>query len=299
MPLLTTLELDALRGLRVAGPDALATNMPGDRPSRRHGLGYEFAGHRAYQPGDRLQHVDWRRWIVGGRRRCDVRTYYAERAPRTCIVLDASASMETYPEDHKLETAAKTAFALVNRSLAADEPTEFVLLGGRRASDGWRHDVVRTPADLDGLDDRLESLQAGGSGLLEELARATVLPPGEFGTLALVSDLVTRDDVLNRALERLAARASRLHVVQIAGPRDFVPRTRSGNVRWLDVETGEQREFEFDVERHRQRFEGFLRDCETECRRADANRVLLRDCAAPWNATVDELVRCAVLEPVA
>ena len=94
MPLRDQLQRDVLDGLErlgVKARQAVENVLAGRHRSVRRGLSVEFVGHRPYQPGDDLRHLDW--LVYARSDRYDVRLYEEETRLRATIVLDASGSM--------------------------------------------------------------------------------------------------------------------------------------------------------------------------------------------------------------
>lgn len=57
-----------------------------------HGFSIEFAEHREYVPGDDIRHIDWK--VFGRTDRFHIKQYEEETNLKTCILLDASESMQ-------------------------------------------------------------------------------------------------------------------------------------------------------------------------------------------------------------
>jgi uncharacterized protein (DUF58 family) len=94
MSLLETVQqevIERLGNLSVTARQAVESVLAGQHRSIRRGLSVEFAGHREYQPGDDLRHLDWLVWARSDR--YDVRQYEEETKLRATIVLDTSGSM--------------------------------------------------------------------------------------------------------------------------------------------------------------------------------------------------------------
>jgi uncharacterized protein (DUF58 family) len=94
MSLLQTVQqevIERLGNLSVTARQAVESVLAGQHRSVRRGLSVEFAGHREYQPGDDLRHLDWLVWARSDR--YDVRQYEEETKLRATIVLDTSGSM--------------------------------------------------------------------------------------------------------------------------------------------------------------------------------------------------------------
>jgi uncharacterized protein (DUF58 family) len=94
MSLLQTVQqevIERLGNLSITARQAVESVLAGQHRSVRRGLSVEFAGHREYQPGDDLRHLDWLVWARTDRH--DVRQYEEETKLRAAILLDVSGSM--------------------------------------------------------------------------------------------------------------------------------------------------------------------------------------------------------------
>ena len=94
MNLFETIEqevIERLGNLSLTARRAVESILAGQHRSVRRGLSVEFAGHREYQPGDDLRHLDW--LVYARSDRFDVRQYEEETKLRATLVLDTSGSM--------------------------------------------------------------------------------------------------------------------------------------------------------------------------------------------------------------
>jgi len=83
--------IERLGNLSVTARQAVESVLAGQHRSVRRGLSVEFAGHREYQPGDDLRHLDW--LVFARSDRYDIRQYEEETKLRALVILDASGSM--------------------------------------------------------------------------------------------------------------------------------------------------------------------------------------------------------------
>jgi uncharacterized protein (DUF58 family) len=94
MSLLQTVQqevIERLGNLSITARQAVESVLAGQHRSVRRGLSVEFVGHREYQPGDDLRHLDWLVWARSDR--YDIRQYEEETKLRATILLDVSGSM--------------------------------------------------------------------------------------------------------------------------------------------------------------------------------------------------------------
>ncbi|HWH68190.1 MAG TPA: DUF58 domain-containing protein [Candidatus Sulfotelmatobacter sp.] len=83
--------IERLGNISVTARQAVESVLAGQHRSVRRGLSVEFAGHREYQPGDDLRHLDW--LVYARSDRYDIRQYEEETKLRATIILDTSGSM--------------------------------------------------------------------------------------------------------------------------------------------------------------------------------------------------------------
>jgi uncharacterized protein (DUF58 family) len=83
--------IERLGNVSVTARQAVESVLAGQHRSVRRGLSVEFAGHREYQPGDDLRHLDW--LVYARSDRYDIRQYEEETKLRATIILDTSGSM--------------------------------------------------------------------------------------------------------------------------------------------------------------------------------------------------------------
>lgn len=95
-PLLEPGEVSELLRPGPGGPWSEARVPPlggrvGDQGARRLGSGLDYAGTRAYQPGDSPRHVHWRASARSGE--LQVRQYHQDARPSVCVVVDRGPTM--------------------------------------------------------------------------------------------------------------------------------------------------------------------------------------------------------------
>ena len=103
--------LSRITGRRIEPRGLVIGNLAGAHKSPLSGFAVEFAGHRAYVPGDDPKHIDWRVYFT--RERYVVKQYEMETNMVCHFLLDASASMRYgQGEQQKLAYAAQMIAAL-------------------------------------------------------------------------------------------------------------------------------------------------------------------------------------------
>jgi uncharacterized protein (DUF58 family) len=111
---------------RSVAPRELAAPL-GEHASRAVGSGVEFAGIRAYSPGDRRRDVDWRTSARHGD--LFVRQYAAERAFDLVLVLDTGTDAGE-PGESTLDLTVRAATGLAQTYLRSHDRVGLVTFGG-------------------------------------------------------------------------------------------------------------------------------------------------------------------------
>lgn len=232
-----TLDWGALAPLRLRARGAADGLWAGAHRSIRRGSGVEFAGHRAYLPGDDLRFVDRHALMRHGA--LVLREFETETDRSVKLVIDATASMGFRGSR---APGAKLAFA----SVIAAAVGWIALRGGDRLALDWLGGnnprslpAAAGPQAFERLVAALEAAEPGGQlsgeGLEAVLAKVERSAPRGAVTL-LVSDLL---DLPERAAERIAALGARgrsLVVLQVLDP-DEIDLPYPGPVRLQSLES--------------------------------------------------------------
>jgi len=259
--LLSTDFLAQLERLALLSRRSFRGRVKGERRSPRKGHSVEFSDYRPYGPGDDLRYVDWN--IYGRLDRLYVKLFVDEEDLCLHLLLDASASMGV-GEPSKLAYAARLAAALGFVGLVNHERVGVGALRGRLA-EGWAPARGRTQAVP--LMDFLGRLRSGGGTSLNESLATYALRAREAGLAVLVSDLLDPGGY-ERGLKALLERRFDVHVIHLLAAEEMSP-TFGGDLRLLDLETGEERDLTLDgdaLRGYRQRLHDFLERAEGFCR---------------------------------
>ena len=281
----------------------------GERRSTKHGTSVEFADYRDYARGDDLRRVDWN--IYARLERPFVKLFEEEEDLAVHLLLDGSASMDwggeetrgqgdgetrrqgdqaterpsdqltTRPRDHDNKwgyarrlTAALGYVALVSgdRLTAAtlQSPLSPLLspLSSLPSSFGPARGRGHTPR----LFDWLTTLKAGGTTDLNATLRAYALAAGRPGLAILISDLFSPAGYID-GLTALAARGHEVAVLHTLAPDEIEP-PLAGDLRLVDVETGEPQEVTIDPHtraRYRRRLAAWRDEIQAACRARGAH----------------------------
>ena len=226
-----------------------AGQATGERRSTKRGVSVEFADYRDYAKGDDLRRVDWN--IYARLERPFVKLFEEEEDLAVYVLLDGSGSMDwgeevttgDSGETNKWLYARRLAAALGYVALAAGDRLTVAALV--RSPDGA---VALGPLRGQGnalrLFSWLEGLTASGTTDLNASLRRYALAGGRPGLVVLLSDLFSPPGYAD-GLTALAARGHEVAVVHLLAPDEVEP-PLGGDLRLVDVETGETQEVTID-----------------------------------------------------
>jgi uncharacterized protein (DUF58 family) len=227
--------LDRLGDLELIARTVVRGLVSGLHRAPFRGAGLDFAGHRPYQQGDELRHVDWR--LFGRTDRHYVRQFREDANLRAWIVVDATASMG-YAEPGgvaKLRFAVILAAVLAHIMLGSGDAVGLASYGEEvrlhavpRSRRGHLHDLLIA----------LERLQARGrTGTALALDRVVDSLP-QRGRVILISDLLEEDDgaALVASAARLRARGDELVVLRTLTETESGLRAAAA-AQWFDPES--------------------------------------------------------------
>lgn len=230
--------LDRLGGLELIARTIVLGFVQGLHRAPFRGAGLDFAGHRAYQQGDDLRHVDWR--LFGRTDRYYIREYREDANLQAWILLDATLSMDFADEAgvSKLRYGVMLAAALAHIMLESGDAVGLAtfsdrprLLASPRSRRGHLHDFlveltrVRATGDAD------------AASAVDHVAGAM----RRRGRLILISDLLTDDDgaALTASLARLRARGDEIIALRPLTPAE-AGRRPLGAARYFDPEAPDE-----------------------------------------------------------
>ena len=225
-----------LKDLRLTSRRAVGLQGIGLHHSRSRGAGLEFAQYRAYEPGDELRQVDWKRYARSAR--FFVREAERESPLAVWLLVDATASMgqedSARPGWSRLSAAKGLAACVAELALRQGDRFGLAVLHG---------DGVRVLAPGSGLRQRdrfmleLQRVEAGGTWPSAERLRPLWERIGAGDLVVLLSDAF--DEGALEVVTRLAAARREVAAIQIltAEERDFPFR---GGHLFRDPETGEE-----------------------------------------------------------
>ena len=234
----------------------------GERRSTKRGTSVEFADYRDYTPGDDLRRVDWN--IYARLERPFVKLFEEEEDLAVHILLDGSGSMdwgsesanqrvsggagERVSEENKWVYARRLAAALGYVALVGGDRLTVANLQSP-ITQSPNHPVtqfgpVRGRGHTLRLFEWLDGLKAEGTTDLNAGLRTHAISGGRAGLVVLISDLFSPAGYIE-GLTRLAARGHEVTIIHVLAPDEVEP-PLGGDLRLLDVETGEPQEVTID-----------------------------------------------------
>jgi uncharacterized protein (DUF58 family) len=224
--------LKKLEYLHVVSKRAFAGQNRADRLTPKRGRGLEFADHRPYAAGDDFRHIDWKAYKRLNR--LLLRLFDEERDLPIYLMIDVSRSMA---EPAKFDMARRIAAALCYIGLAHLDRLTILPFGrglGHESSPGRGKGRIFRVFEL------LEALEAGGPTDLRESFKEFAGRPRQMGLTVIISDFLDPGG-FEAGLKILRTIGHDVFVVHVASSRDRDPGA-FGELRFVDVETGELRE---------------------------------------------------------
>jgi uncharacterized protein (DUF58 family) len=219
MSLLESVEQEIIERLghfSVTARQAVESILAGQHRSVRRGLSVEFAGHRQYQPGDDLRHLDWFVWARSDR--YDVRQYEEETKLRATLILDVSGSMgyrsgKQTKLDYARALAAALGFLMVRQSDAV----------GLVTCDTVIRDFIPPGSTMPHLLNVIEALEKAKPG--NETSLAPVIDEAASriqrrGLVILLTDAFDDADALLKSVHYLRHRKQDVRLFQVLDPEE-------------------------------------------------------------------------------
>jgi uncharacterized protein (DUF58 family) len=263
-------------------------SIKGERRSLKRGTSVEFADYRNYTAGDDLRQVDWN--VFARLEKVFLKLFEEEEELTVHVLLDCSRSMDwsgadlefvneghpfdVHPKWNKLMYAKKTAAALCYMALSALDRVTITAIGAQGDANQTRLPMTRGKNQTVRMMRYLENLQSGGgSGFEAEMIRYAKQARYK-GLLVIISDLLVPGGCFEgfKALQSVGFEVMILHVLS---PDEVHPEIR-GDIRLVDVETGEQQEVSIDagaIELYHQEFIHWQNEIYSFCQRRNINYV--------------------------
>ncbi len=296
MSLLDPTFLPKLARLSLVARRPRAGQMVGERRSTRRGASsVEFADYRDYTRGDDLRRVDWN--IYARLERPFVKLFEEQENLAVHLLLDGSGSMEwgEGAGENKWVYARRLAAALGYIALAAGDRLSVAAI--QPPISDLQFGPARGRGHALRLFEWLEGLQAGGTTDLNAALRAYALSGGRAGLVVLISDLFSPAGYAE-GLSALAARGHEVAVIHVLSPDEVDP-PLGGDLRLLDVETGEPQEVTIDGGTralYRRRLAEWREEIAAACRARDARYVPIETHMPFERVVLYELRRAGVVK---
>lgn len=219
MSLLQVVQEDILERLGRVGitaRQAVESILSGQHRGMRRGLSVEFAGHRHYQQGDDIRHLDWT--VFARTDRLDVRVFEEETRLRATLIVDCSGSMDyTSHKLTKLEFARYLAAALGLLMVGQGDGVGLVTCDAE-----IREHIppMSSMSHLLNILRVLEDNEAGGDTALGPLLEGLAERLHRRGLVILISDCIDNTDAINKALHHMRYRKQDVRLVHIYDPQE-------------------------------------------------------------------------------
>jgi uncharacterized protein (DUF58 family) len=209
--------IERLGHLSVTARQAVDSLLAGQHRSVRRGLSVEFAGHREYQPGDDLRHLDW--LVYARSDRYDIRQYEEETRLRATLVLDTSGSMrygsgKTSKFAYAQALAAALGFLMIRQGDAVGLATCDTALRNFLVPQSTMAHFLQV---LDALEQAVPGEDTSLAPALDQLAARLA----RRGLIILITDAFDDLDSLLRSIHYLRYRKQEVRLFQILDPQEL------------------------------------------------------------------------------
>jgi uncharacterized protein (DUF58 family) len=309
MPVFDLSLLPRLEQLSLVARRVRVGQAAGERRSTKRGTSVEFADYRDYSQGDDLRRVDWN--IYARLERPFVKLFEEEEDLAVHLLLDGSGSMDwggdgdegtggqgdrgtrgqgdkgtgrqvdKGTESNKWVYARRLVGALGYIALTSGDRLTVTAIQSPPPNTQYpisnthsRFGPTRGRGHTLRLFEWLEGLETGGVTDLNASLRAYAISGGRAGLVVLISDLFSPAGYVE-GLTALAARGHEVAIVHVLAPDEVEP-PLAGDLRLLDVETGEPQEVTIDGGMralYRSRLAAWQDEIRATCRSRDVHYV--------------------------
>ena len=255
--------LRRLERLRLQAGRSLTNPPHGERRGYQKGSGLEFFDSRPYVPGDDPRYVDWN--MFARLDRLIVKLFQAEESLCLHLLVDVSGSMGI-GSPSKLDYALRAAAALAYIGLARHERVAIGLFKN------GLHKIVGPVGGKSQFVPLLRQLAGTGAvgrtdfrAALSAYAEQSRMP----GLLILLSDLLGDGDAYRDGIAALRRCRFEVRILHVLAEEELAP-SLAGDVRLVDIETGEEREISADrqtLTTYAANLHSFNQDIEAYCGR--------------------------------
>jgi uncharacterized protein (DUF58 family) len=285
-----------LEPLMLVAQKVRAGSMKGERRSSRKGTSIEFADYRNYAPGDDLRRLDWN--VYARTDRPYIKLLEDEEDLAVHVLLDASASMdwptEDAPEDvNKLLFGKRLMAALAYISLGSNDRLTLTALHPQEP----RFGPARGRGQSVAMMRYVEGLAAEGVTDLNAALQNYALRAARPGLCIIISDMFSPSGYVD-GLNALAGKGYEIVVVHLLSPDEVTP-PLAGDLRLVDVETGQAREVSLDAGMrgvYMERVAAWRDDIRAECTRRGVHYLSLETDAAWERVLLYDLRRLGLIK---
>lgn len=259
---LSTDLLSQLRRLKLQPKSQYRGRLKGERRSRNHGVGLEFADYRPYQTGDDLTHVDWNLYARSGRR--FIKLFQAEANLTVYFLIDSSSSMGL-GDPTKLDLAKQIVTALSYIALANFDQVQIYTCQQRLLTVlASTYSNTQFPK----VAQALATISAEGQTDLESCLKQFA-EQNEPGIVILISDFFDgATHAYQKGLISLVGQQFEVTAIQILCRAEQQPNF-AGGVQLTDIETGQSKEITVSAQvlvSYQRRLQQFLAQTVQFCR---------------------------------
>jgi uncharacterized protein (DUF58 family) len=213
----TLARISALKIRAVNLVDGLLT---GGHRSRHKGSSVEFAEYKEYSPGDEIRHIDWK--VVGKTDKYQVKQFEQTTNLKCSILLDASGSMS-------YESPGKRALTKIEYAKTLSAAFSFLFLkqfdsvGLTLFNDRTLHHIPprSKPSHFQHILHGLATMETGGTTQIAQVVSDLAERLPNRGMVILISDLLTPDEQLPKALKLLTSRGLEVMLFQVLDPDEI------------------------------------------------------------------------------
>jgi len=209
--------LAKVSALKIQAMNLVEGLLTGQHRSRHKGSSVEFAEYKDYSPGDEIRHIDWK--VVGKTDKYHVKQFEQSTNLKCTILLDASGSMAYESPDSTATPKLEYARTLV-ASLACLLLKQFDAVGLGLFNDKVIHHIPpRSKAShFQHILHGLVSFEAKGTTRIDKVADEVIDRLHSRSMLIIVSDLLAKDDDIQKDLRLLVSHGLEVLVFHILHP---------------------------------------------------------------------------------
>lgn len=265
---------------------ARAGTMKGERRSKKRGTSIEFADYRNYTRGDDLRRLDWN--VFARLQKPYIKLLEDEEDLAVHILLDASASMnwpqetET-PDENKFTYAQRLAAGIAYASLTTNDRLSLTVANSKGLqSFGPARGKGRGVALLQFV----SALKSDGITDWNTVLKNYALRARQPGLCFIISDMFSPSGYLE-GFKALLGKGYEIVILHLLSPDEVNP-PMTGDLRLVDVETGQAQEISLDPSMHQlytARLDEWRQEIQAETRKRGAHYLSI-ETDTPWEKVI-------------